>query len=102
MNPAPDKYLYWRVVLLFKLPHTEEEIVKAFLRYRQYPESEYEENKHFIHLDPERGGDATAYIMIDINKNHVDSPDTSIIPHEIYKVKLGDDDSLYLSISGLQ
>lgn len=97
MNPTPDPSLHLRVVLLFKLPHTDEEIVKAFLRHHQYPESDYEENKHFIHLDPERGGDATAHIVIDMNIVHGDRPDTSTLPHEIYKVRLDGSNNLYAS-----
>jgi hypothetical protein len=80
-------------VLLFKLHNDDEEIVKAFLRHCYHPESEYQENKHFIHLDPDRG-ENTAHIVIDMNKDNIKSPDLSMLPHEIYKVKLGGSNDL--------
>jgi len=49
------------VVRLFKLRDDDEDIVRAFLRRCYHLESEYEENKHFIHLDPDRG-EHTAHI----------------------------------------
>ena len=88
MSQDRAQYSCKRVVLLFKLQNDDEDIVKAFLRYAQHPESEYEENNHFIHLDPDRG-EKTAHIVIDMNKDNVESPDVSTMPHEIYKVKQG-------------
>jgi hypothetical protein len=82
-----------RVVLLFKLRNDDEDIVKAFLRHCHHPESEYEENKHFIHLDPDRG-EKTAHIVIDMNKDNIEGRDVSTLPHEIYKVKLSGSDDL--------
>ena len=87
MSQHKDQCLCKRVVLLFKLHNDDEEIVKAFLRHCHHPESEYQENKHFIHLDPDRG-ESTAHIVIDMNKDSIKSPDLSTLPHEIYKVKL--------------
>lgn len=82
-----------RVVLLFKLDNDDEDIVKAFLRHCHHPEGEYEENKHFIHLDPDRG-EKTAHIVIDMNKDDIESPDIPMLPHEIYKVKLSSSNDL--------
>jgi hypothetical protein len=93
MSQNQDQYSCKRVVLLFKLQNDDEDIVKAFLRYCHHPESEYEENKHFIHLDPDRG-QKTAHIVIDINKDDIESPDLSNLPHEVYKVELGGSNDL--------
>ena len=51
MSQSQDQHSCKRIVLLFKL-HNDEDIVKAFLQHCHHPESEYEENKHFIYLDP--------------------------------------------------
>ena len=88
MSQNQDQYFCKRVVLVFKLHNNDEDIVKAFLRHCHHPESEYEENKHFIHLDPDRG-EKTAHIVIDVNKDKVETPDVSNMPHEIYKVRHG-------------
>ena len=83
-------------MLLFKVEEADEDIVKAFLRYCHRPESEYEENKHFIHLDPDRSG-TTAHIVIDMNRENMERPDLSSLPHEIYKVRQAQNNDLYLS-----
>jgi hypothetical protein len=100
MDQFQSQSLPRRVVLLFKLEDPDEDIVKAFLRYCRRSESEYEENKHFIHLDPERSGSVSlAHIVIDMNKDDVKDPDFSTLPHEIYKVKLDVKKDMYVSLS---
>jgi hypothetical protein len=92
MSQNPEEHSSKRVVLLFKLQNDDDDIVKAFLRYCHLPESEYEENKHYTHLDPERWQrdytQYTAHIVIDMNKDNIKSPDVLTLPHEIYKVKI--------------
>lgn len=55
-----------RVMLLFKSDESDEDIVKAFLRQTNRPESQYESNEHFIHLDPDRTADSN----IELNITH--------------------------------
>jgi len=93
MSQNEDQGFCKRVVLLFKLHNDDEEIVKAFLRHCDRSESEYQENKHFIHRDPDRG-ESTAHIVIDMDKDNVKGPDLSTLPYEIYKVKLGGSNDL--------
>jgi hypothetical protein len=89
---------YKRVVLLFKLHHDDDDIINAFLRYCGHPESEYAENKHYMHLDPMRwelpAETYLAHIVIDFNEANVESPDLASLPHEIYKVKLDNTNNL--------
>ena len=99
MSQNQEQCSYKRVVLLFKLrydDHDDKEIVKAFLRHCHHPESEYEENKHFIHRDPGRHENpaAMAHIVIDFNEADVEKPDLLTLPHEIYKVKVDSTNNL--------
>lgn len=93
MSENQDQCAYKRVVLLFKLDYDDynnDDIIKAFLRYCGHAESEYDENKHYTHLDPKRHENAaqTAHIVIDFNEADVESPDLLSLPHEIYKVRV--------------
>ena len=77
-----------RVLLLVKSPKSDEAIVKAFLRQSQRPEEEYEENIHYIHLDPDRKGlQSWSYIVLDMNFGTAPESDVNNVPHEIYKVR---------------
>ena len=90
-----------RVVLLFKSDKSDEDIVRAFLRQTNRPESQYENNEHFIHLDPDRAADSKwSHIVLDMHSRLTQDPDLDTLPHEFYKAKnVGD--SLYVSYDKL-
>jgi hypothetical protein len=98
LSQNQEQHSYKRVVLLFKLQSDNGDIIRAFLRHSHLPESEYEEHKHYTHLDPERWERDytryTAHIVIDMNEGSIKSPDVSTLPHEIYKVKLSESGDL--------
>ena len=77
-----------RVALIFKSDKSDEDIVKAFLRQTDRPESQYENNKHFVHLDPDRTADSKwSHIVLDMHSGLTQDPDLSTLPHEIYRAK---------------
>lgn len=76
------------MVLLFKSDESDEDIVKVFLRQTNRPESQYESNEHFIHLDPDRTADSKwSHIVLDMHSGLTQDPDLDALPHEFYKAK---------------
>jgi hypothetical protein len=79
-----------RVVLLFKMDETDQDIVHAFLRYSGRPKSEYLTRRHAVHLDPGRHEHESdtylAHLVIDMEANDLQDPDLASLAHEIYKV----------------
>jgi len=80
-----------RVILLFKLDHSDQDIVHAFLRYSDRPESEYGMNKHAVHPDARRYFEHDpktyrAHLVIDMDADDLKNPDLTTVPHEIYRV----------------
>ena len=85
-----------RVILLFQSDKSDEDIVKAFLRQTNRPESQYENNEHFIHLDPDRTTDLKwSHIVLDMHSGLIQDPELDTLPHEIYKANTIDG-SLYV------
>lgn len=77
-----------RVVLLVKSEASDDDIVKAFLRYSNDSEHEYEQNRHYIHLDPDRSGSSRwSHIILDMNASDQPAPTPQDIPHEIYRTQ---------------
>ena len=88
MQSPVATYTPKRVVIIVKSVKSDEEIVKAFLRYSERSEEEYEGNQHYIHLDPDRKGqDSWSHIILDINAPKAPNCDLQSVPHEIYKVR---------------
>ena len=88
MNRSTSLFAPKRVLLIVKSPKSDEEVVKAFLRYSQLPEEQYEKNIHYIHLDPDRKGlESWSHIVLDMNFATAPDRDLTSVPHEIYKVR---------------
>ena len=82
-----------RVLLNVKSLKSDEEVVKAFLRYSQRPEDDYERNVHYIHLDPDRNGqESWSHIVLDMNAGGTPDCDLKSVPHEIYKARSANPD----------
>jgi hypothetical protein len=94
MSQNTEQHSCKRVILLFNLNTADGDIMKVFLRYCHRPESECEENKHFLNLDPERDEKKPVHIVIDMKNEDFNDPDLSTLPHEIYKVKLAKSNEL--------
>jgi hypothetical protein len=85
-EPSPLRFPR-RVVLLFKMDETDQDIVHAFLRYSGRPESEYLTRRHAVHLDPGRHEHEPdtylAHLVIDMDANDLQDPDLASLAHEI-------------------
>ena len=89
--PSPDATAPQRILLNVKSPKSDEEVVKAFLRFAQRSEDEYENNQHYIHLDPNRrGNESWSHIVLDMNARKVSTSNLDDILLEIYKAKSED------------
>lgn len=81
-----------RIVLLVKSEQSDSDIVKAFLRYVNQSEDEYEQNFHYVHLDPDRDGSARwSHIILDMSASINPNADLKAIPHAIYKMQVNED-----------
>jgi hypothetical protein len=63
------------VILLFLSNKSDEHTVKAFLRHTKRPESKYENNEHFIHLDTDRTIDPKwSHVILDMHSGLIQDP----------------------------
>ncbi|OQU97141.1 hypothetical protein CLAIMM_03125 [Cladophialophora immunda] len=77
-----------RILIIVKSPQSDEEIIKAFLRYARRSDSEYEKNQHYIHLDPDRrGSESWSHLVLDMDVRETPSCNSDDLHLEIYKVK---------------
>ena len=76
------------ILLLFQSDRSNEDIIRAFLRQSNIPESQYENGEHFAHLDPDRTSDSkSSHIVLDMHSALIEDPNFDTLPHEIYKAK---------------
>jgi hypothetical protein len=89
-----------RVVLLFKIDESDENVVLAFLKYSNRSETGYFLGTHAVHFDPGRHEHEPdtylAHLVIDINANDLYDPDLTTLPHEIYRVKYDRHKQMYV------
>ena len=64
--------------------------ITAYLAWAGRPTSEYEERRHFAHVEPFQAPElkqTTFHIVLDINQHLVAEPSFDNIPHEVYRVR---------------
>ena len=77
-----------RVLTIVKSSKSDEEILKAFLRFGKRSDNEYENNQQYIHLDPDRRGqESWSYLVLDMDVQEVPNCNIDDINLEIYKAK---------------
>ena len=77
-----------RVILLTKSDISDEDIFLAFLKDQNFPETDYTDNQHYPHYDPDRNNDGKSWlhVVLDMNSATAQDADISTLRHEIFKV----------------
>src|SRR6266487_6141151 len=68
--------------------------ITAYLAWAGRSPSEYEEGKHFAHVEPFQAPElrqTTFHVVLDIDQHLVTEPNLNDIPHEVYRVRRGTD-----------
>jgi len=89
-----------RILIFHKLDQSTEDVVRLFLLHSGRSASEYDGQKHYIHLDPnERKPHESATILMDWDHGSHPLRDLGDVPLEIYKARYFEDqDEVYTNL----
>ncbi len=66
------------------------EAIEAYIAFAGHYVNELEEDKHYAHIEPYQAPELqqrSFHIILDIEKDLLDSPNVQKLPHEIYRVR---------------